>query len=64
MSLSSPCPYPNGYNFANPSVTGEKGHNMSKKAIAIRNAAIKAIADGIMSFTEAQAYCAKFGIAL
>ena len=32
--------------------------------IAIRNAAIKAICDGIMSFAEAQTYCAKFGIAL
>lgn len=37
---------------------------MSKKAIKIKNAAIKAVCNGIMSFAEAQAYCAKFGIAL
>lgn len=37
---------------------------MSKNAIAIKNAVVKAIADGICTFREAQAYCARFGIAL
>lgn len=37
---------------------------MSKNALAIKNAAIKAVCDGIMSFAEAQVYCARFGIKL
>ena len=37
---------------------------MSKENINIRNAAIKAVCDGIMSFAEAQTYCARFGIKL
>lgn len=34
------------------------------EVIKIKNAVIKAIADGIMTFTEAQEYCAKMGITL
>ena len=50
--------------FRNPQRHRGERYIMSRRAIEIKNAAIKAIADGIMTFKEAQEYCAKFGIAL
>lgn len=35
-----------------------------KKVIEIKNAIIKAIADGVCTYEEAEAYCASLGITL